>query len=68
MDETGCTPLILASDAGHLAIVAWLLGPEVAAKLGAADTEGQTALHYAGLVGHDAVVQVRCPGSTGIDI
>jgi ankyrin repeat protein len=53
-DTTGVTPLIGASDNGHVQVVKELLGH--GADIAATDNEDWTPLHYACLNGHSAVV------------
>ncbi|XP_041048785.1 probable protein S-acyltransferase 23 [Carcharodon carcharias] len=49
-DKRGCTPLIIASQCGHIALCCYLMGK--GARLQACDSEGDNALHWASFKGH----------------
>lgn len=53
VDDTNCTPLILASSAGRLEVVRLLLGK--GGNVNHKTNRGQTSLHYACSKGHKEV-------------
>ncbi|CAH2087175.1 unnamed protein product [Euphydryas editha] len=55
VDDTNCTPLILASSAGRLEVVRLLIGK--GANVNHKTNRGQTSLHYACSKGHKEVTK-----------
>ncbi|XP_072351781.1 uncharacterized protein [Scyliorhinus torazame] len=56
MDERGCTPFIIASQYGHIALCCYLVGK--GARLQACDSEGDNALHWAAFKGHGELIRL----------
>lgn len=58
VDDTNCTPLILASSAGRFEVVRLLIGK--GANVNHKSTRGQSSLHYACSKGHIEVIYFLC--------